>query len=127
MSKDSVRRNLDQVGGDVDTEVQLIKKQKTISSSTDTDDGGEGPSSGVKSGYSKYFKYDKRGEQSATCLLCENMKKIKILKMKGGNTSSLKKHLLAAHKPQYQKLFGQNVPKNQPTLEQFKQTKKVSI
>lgn len=114
------------------------KTKKTLERDTRADSGAHSLDEGVEAGpskevkkpvgpaYSKYFQYDKQGQQTAKCLLCEQKNMEKILKMKDGNTSSLRKHLLAKHKTQYDELIGCRVPKNQSTLDSFARTKEVT-
>lgn len=107
---------------------ELNKKNKN-SLVRDISDCGEGPSSGKRIGYSKYFKYNRLTdtEQTATCLLCQKIKKEKTLKMKNGNTNGLKKHLFAFHKGEHEEMFGQNLPKNQRTISNYGKERPVSF
>ncbi|XP_066599993.1 uncharacterized protein [Prorops nasuta] len=80
--------------------------------------------SAKKSKFSEYFKIDIiSGGSLATCRLCEkNRKKLIQMKMKSRNTSGLKKHLLAVHKSEYNKLFPSSVGSSSTIGHYFKAT-----
>lgn len=90
-------------------DVNIIEGERSVEASLHTVHSIEeaGPSSAKKTGYSQFFQYHKDDEPCATCMLCQKHKVKKVIKMKQGNTSGLKKHLNAAHKSEYNKLFGE--------------------
>lgn len=58
------------------------------------------------------FNYgtDTDGQKFAKCTLCENSKGLgKIIKMKNGNTSGIKRHIQSSHKEFFEEIYGENI------------------
>ena len=84
--------------------------------------------------YSSFFRFNRiQGGKQGICFLCEEQKIVKIIKMKNGNTSGLKKHLQLYHPCKFDVMFNSKEREENNNLpadayqQTFKEFLKVSV